>query len=886
MKRVVALVLLMLLFSAALCVADTYRIERIKILGQSMVEKDELLELLGIRPPTEASLEEIDNGIKRIFRKGLFDDIRVDYTEEKALLIITLKQKRFIHSIRIKGTEKLSKSEVLKVISLKEDTPFDPLKLKKEELKVQRYIKTRGFPEATVKTEVKSLDNGWVDVYFHISEGKPLLIKTITVRGYSQMIKNEMEIQAGDIYDLEEIKGEIEHLKRYFRKKGYINTVVGPVTFYNGELIINIDPGEKLQLLFKGNREFDDDELQEISGLRQLQRIDAESVEVASKEIIKEYKKRGYLDIQVAPVVEEISEGKRVTFFIYEGKRYRLGKLQFLNTSIKAERFKEIMNLKEGDIFNPETLESDLSRVISFYNSLGYLDAKVQQRQIKKDSENGTVTVKVTVKEGKLYRVGSINIVGNSFFKKERILKYLSFKKGDPFNAVELLNSRLRILDEYKRDGFSDARVSVKSSIKDSTVDVVINVREGRRYKLGKIIVRGNLRTRRVVILRELELKEGEPLDFKALSEIPRRLYRLGLFSNVDVKTIESGRDIKDLIIEVREAPHGMLEYGFGYGEYEGLRLFADFTYNNLSGMNRKIRFRLEGSHLKKRFLANIHEPYWIFKDTTLNGAVQYIEQERKDFDTGDILYKVRKYSAEALVDKKLTRNIKAFVAYNYSLVKTYDVKPDVILSKEDTGTLGISSIRPGFIYDSRDHPFEPRHGMVVGMSLKLSTRYLLSESDFYKLSVSTSYYRGLNKWLTLAVSLRGGLAEGFGDTKELPIVERFYLGGRNTVRGFPQDGLGPKGADNSPTGGNAFIVGNLEFRIKPWKSLGFVLFLDSGNVWERIKDVDLDMRYTAGIGLRYSTPVGPVRIDYGHKLDRKEGESSGEIHFSIGHAF
>ncbi len=886
MKKAAFVMFLLFFFSVKLYAAETYRIDRIKIVGQSMAEREELLELFGLNPPCEAGIKDIDEGVKRLFRKGFFDDIKVDYTEQKALLIIYVKQKRFIHSIKIKGTKLLSGSDIMNVISLREDTPFEPLKLKKEEIDVERYIKTRGFPRASVKTEIKDYGDGWVDVYFYIHEGKPLLIKTITIRGYSQWIKTELKIQAGDIYDLKEIEKEIEHIKRYFKKKSYINTVVGPVTFYDGALTINISPGEKLQLVFKGNKEFGNDELEELSGLRELQKIDTESIDMATEQIMKGYKKRGYLDIQIAPVMEEMPDGKRVTFFVYEGKKYKVGGIEFLGISINAERFKEIMNLQEGEIFSPDMLDNDLNRIIAFYNSLGYLDAKVEEKLLEKDSKRGTVTIKIRVKEGKLYRVGRISIVGNRFFRKDRILRYLSFRSGDPFNAVELLNTRIRIIDEYKRDGFADARVSVSSSIKDSKVDVVINISEGKRYKLGKIIVRGNLRTRRVVILRELELKEGEPLNFKALTEIPRKLYKLGLFSNVDVKAVDSIDNQKDLIIEVKEAPHGTLEYGFGYGEFEGLRLMADFTYNNLSGMNRRIRFRLEGSSLKKRFFANIHEPYWLSRETSLNGVLQYIEQERKDIDSGEILYKVRKYSAEVLVDRELTKRIKTFVAYNYSLVKTYDVKPDVVLSKEDLGTLGISSIRPGFIYDSRDHPFEPRHGMVVGVSFKLATRYLLSESDFYKLNVSTSFYRGLNRWLTLAVSFRGGFAEGFGDTKELPIVERFYLGGRNTVRGFPQDGLGPKTKDNSPVGGDAYVVGNLEFRIKAWKSLGFVLFLDSGNVWQRIKDIDFNLRYTAGIGLRYSTPVGPIRIDYGHKLDKKEGESSGEIHFSIGHAF
>ncbi|RMG74337.1 MAG: outer membrane protein assembly factor BamA [Nitrospirae bacterium] len=887
MKRVIYLVFIILLFMPLRGLAEEiYRVEHIELIGQLGVESQEVLELFGIKPPAEVTIHDIDRGIKRLYRKGLFEDIKVDYNREKAVLTLTLKQKRFIGSIKIKGNRFVSTDDILQVIEIKEDRPYEPVKLKTEEIRLKRYLKTRGFPEAEVHTEARETAMGWVDLYFFIKEGNPIRIKTITIRGYPQRLKAEMKIQAGDIYDLKALDEEIKHLKEYFRKKGYIGTVVGPFTFYRGELILNIKAGERIQLIFKGNHEFGDDELEEISELRELQRIGSEEIDIATEQMLEAYKRRGYLDVQIAPVVEGDENGKRITFFVYEGKRYRLKEIVFSGTSIPIERFKDIMNLKQGGIFSQETLEADLNRIISFYNSLGYLNAVVEERDVKKDKEEALVTVKVAIKEGKRYRVGDIRIRGNSFYTKERILKYLSLKRGDYYNEVELFSSRIAILNSYRMDGFSDAKVSVTTELGDHTVNIHIDIREGRRYRLGKIILRGNLRTDRRVILREIDMLEGEPLNLTGIAEIQRRLYRLGLFSDVNVRAVNYADGIKDLLIEVKEAAHGMLEYGFGFGEYEGPRVMADFSYSNISGMNRRLRLRLEGSSVKKRFFANLQEPYWWGRGTTLNGVLQYVELKRKDFDTGDILYKVRKYSAELLGEKELTKNIKVFLAYNYSLVKTFDVKPDVVLSKEDTGTLGISSIRPGIIYDSRDHPFEPKKGMVLGLSLKLSSGYLLSETDFYKINISTSYYRAINSWLTLALSFRGGFAQGFGDTKELPITERFFLGGRNTVRGFAQDSLGPKGEDNSPTGGNAFLAGNLEFRVRAWKGLGFVLFLDSGNVWQRIKDVDLRMRYTAGVGLRYSTPVGPIRIDYGHKLDRREGESSGEIHFSIGHAF
>jgi outer membrane protein insertion porin family len=169
---------------------------------------------------------------------------------------------------------------------------------------------------------------------------------------------------------------------------------------------------------------------------------------------------------------------------------------------------------------------------------------------------------------------------------------------------------------------------------------------------------------------------------------------------------------------------------------------------------------------------------------------------------------------------------------------------------------------------------------------LKFASGILLSETEFIKAVVQSSWYFQLRRGLVFAFSFKGGAAHGLGESAELPLIERFFLGGRNTVRGYTHDTLGPKGAEDNPTGGNAFVLFNTEFRISLGRGFGLVAFVDSGNVWKKISNVSTELRYTTGLGLRYNTPIGPVRIDYGYKLNRERGESAGEIHFSLGHAF
>ena len=249
--------------------------------------------------------------------------------------------------------------------------------------------------------------------------------------------------------------------------------------------------------------------------------------------------------------------------------------------------------------------------------------------------------------------------------------------------------------------------------------------------------------------------------------------------------------------------------------------------------------------------------------------------------------YKLTRHSVTAGFEKKISNTLKSAFGYEFSVVNTYDVDPDVVLSREDTGTLVISGLRAGIIYDTRDDPFSPTRGIFSGISVKFTSPVFLSETDFIKSNLYVNTYHQIVSGLVVAVSLRGGFAEGYSGTDELPIVERFYLGGGTTVRGYDQDTLGPKGADGNPIGGNAFLMENLELRTSVWKGLGFVTFLDGGNVWLKADEVKIaQLKFTTGLGLRYNTPVGPIVLDYGFKLRREKGESKGELTFSIGNTF
>jgi outer membrane protein insertion porin family len=353
------------------------------------------------------------------------------------------------------------------------------------------------------------------------------------------------------------------------------------------------------------------------------------------------------------------------------------------------------------------------------------------------------------------------------------------------------------------------------------------------------------------------------------------------------MEALDAYEDKKDVLIKLREGNAGAVELSLGYAEYELYRGILDLSYRNVMGLNRQVSLRLELSSLEKRYILQYYEPWFLSRELPFRVFVLGEDKKEISIDTRETRYRLTRNTITAGFEKKMSEKLKSELYYEFSLVNTFDVKPDVILTKEDTGTLVISGLRYGIIYDTRDNQFYPTKGLFSGATVKLTSPVFMSETDFIKLTFYGNIYHEITKGVVLAASLRGGGAQGYFKTNALPIVERFFLGGRTTVRGYAQDDLGPKGADGNPTGGNAFLMENLELRTSLGKNFGLVTFLDGGNVWVKMNEMKLtDFKFAAGLGLRYNTPVGPVRIDYGRKLQREKGESAGELHFSIGNAF
>ncbi len=891
------------LAQSGVSLSDAATVGRIDITGLNSVGREEMLDMLGFTEGASIDAEIIKLAIKRAFRKGIFDDIAVNVSDTvPSVVTVQVFEKDMIRRVSVQGTYPLSARKVRELLMLKEGDVMRYDLIDQAAAGLREYFAELGYPDAKISIgtlqDEKQLHT--ITVIVSIEAGQALVIEGISVAGTDVVKSEDIGLSAGDIYDQIKLRKELLRIRGRLKKEGYFKPVTGSYSFKEGILTVQIDPGRRLLTEIDGNSAISTKRLEKEMPFFDAEVFNDEAVDEAVNRMLSLYHAEGYSAVQIAPVIYADQRQVQVYFFVYEGRQVKIRKISFTGAALAPKILRSVLELKEGAPYDPDMIQRDRDTLREYYAALGYLEAAVGEIEVRTDEVSGDLDLIFPIKEGMITILETIQVNGVEEFTRDEIFALILLREGQPYNEVEISDARFRIIDHYSRKGFASINVTVERTIKEHRAWVVFTIAEGSRMTIGRIVVAGNKRTKYRVIKREIEPDTGSPYSFHLLGQGRQKLYKLGLFTDVDIESSDADDNRKDLLIRVQEGNAGFFEFGLGFAEYERFRGFMEVGYRNLFGMNRQGQLRAEVSSLERRFILQYHEPWFIEKSLPLR--IIFIQEQKKELTIPSriVRYELERYTLNAGIEKKLTEKIKGEAYYEFSLVRTWNVKPDVVLSREDVGSLAISSVRASLVYDSRDNPFEPKSGLLAGLTVKVASPILLSETHFAKATASASFFHQLHKRVVLGLFASGGVAYGFGDTTEIPIVERYFLGGRSSVRGYEQDMLGPKGSDGNATGGNVFFMGSMELRTDIGKNIGIVSFFDFGNVWISTREFAFSgIKYTAGLGLRYATPVGPLRVDYGYKLrwddtcaDRTSQplqcspEGRGAIHFSIGHAF
>jgi outer membrane protein insertion porin family len=640
---------------------------------------------------------------------------------------------------------------------------------------------------------------------------------------------------------------------------------------------------------FSGNRRVSSDTLREKIDVKLGVVYNPVEVQRAREKLKDHYEEEGYFEVQITPAAEPFPDGDvKVVFSIVEGRRITIDKIVFRgNQGLPAGKIKEIMLTQERQYFilrgtlQRQKLEEDIERILSFYNDHGYVQARVEGTDVAIDRERALVTITVTVVEGPQYRVNKIDVTGVTLLPPGEILRQVKFKPGEVFSRTKVREALRGIGDLYSTIGRASAEVNPRTepTTNPPRMDVTFEVIEGPEVYVERINIAGNVRSQDKILRREIPMAEGELFTLQKMQRARQRLLNLGYFESVNVATAPGSDKTRIIVnVDVVERPTGLFSIGGGFSSVDSFLGTIDISQRNFLGRGWELSARIRAGSVTQQGIVSFTEP-WLF-DRPLAAGFDIFntirEYDEYDLDSLGLTLRMSHPFADFwrwLVQYRLTRDdisdIDAFAS------------PDLKAQEGETVT---SLIALSVIRDSRDSTVAPTKGTNLNFLLEVSG--LGGDSKFIRTIASASHFRPI--WLDHIIS--GRVEAGYGvnwDGGDLPLFERFYLGGPNTIRGFKFRHVSPVDETGTRIGGDVELLGNLEYIIPLPLNIRLAGFFDTGNVYGfGVKFDPTDLRYAAGGGLRWLSPFGPIRIDYGVNLDRRAGEDFGAFHFSVGSPF
>jgi len=879
----------------------------ISVNAKTLTQED-VNRMTGLRIGMPFSVRSVRKMLKPLYQTGLFKDIRIEAepSENGVALKFIFIEKVFISKILLRG-HTFSTQKVLQALDLREGEEFSAETWKKALSRLLNFYRRHGYfrPQVTLNA-IPQVRKNTVNLEIQIEEGSRARLGKILFTGNRVLPDVLLHFTLGvaeGYYEADEIEKGLDKLNRLYQKRGYIQATLGPPELSYDEkkqevsITIPIEAGIQVKLHFKGKFEkqtfFWKRPLEDQLLIKEEKSIDTNILEESRERLERYFKDQGYLFAKVTYVREDQPEKGlvNITFDIESGHSVLLMSIRFEgNPKIPVKELRKHIQTRSTGILIPhvvqeKTVQTDIKALETYYRSQGFLQPQVKSTLTFNDKKDRADLI-FQIEEGVQTLIDQIEFEGNVTFSDSELLTVSELKPHTPYDIVQVRAAAFRILSHYSQKGYAYAQVSHTPEFEDEKQKVKLRyqITEDQPAFVGKIFLQGNTFTEDHVILRELLIHPNDPYDEEKVRLSEQRLYRLGFLSEVRLNpTTEEKQYVRDLLLSVKERKAGAVEFGLGYGETERFRGFVEVSHRNLLGTGRRLSLRSELSTIQQKHTLTYKEP-WVFS-LAMDGraGLVYEKESLKTFDK-------RTIGGTIGLDKSFTERVKGSVQYQYEQKQCEDIENVAVLTPEDQQRLTVGSVNPSLIRDSRDDPFDPTSGSVNGIIIKDAAKLLASESQFVKVTLQSNWYRSLSQWLVLALSGRTGVAQRFGVTEAIHCSERFFLGGRSTIRGYSLDSVGVPNQTLiglKPTGGNAMILINSELRFRLLKRLGVVVFLDGGNVWVEYPDIQLsDLKYSAGAGIRFNTPVGPLRLDWGYKLNRELGESPSELHFTLGHAF
>ena len=745
----------------------------------------------------------------------------------------------------------------------------------------------------------------------------------------TEAIAAKIMTRVGDSIHTEELRKDLQAIY----KMGYFKDIQIQTEFVpDGTKVIFIVTERPflVDVHYAGHEDIQVEKLKELVNLKTQTFVDDFQIKENAERIRQYYEQEGYYQTQVIPVLKDLGEERMsLTYYVKEGMKARIRRIEFdgahaisekkIIKAIETGKYSSLTSwLTSSGFYKEEVLNFDVERIREVYLDNGYLEVQVGSPEVELVDSRTQVkvsfpvahgdidttyefrevsaTIRIPLVEGKQYRIRKIEVKGNDVLETSEVMSSLDFIEGDIFARNKLRSGVARIQDIYGAKGYLYTNVipQFQTHPEDLTVDLVLQVTENPQIRIRHIRISGNEKTRDKVIRREIRLNEQEIINTKLLRRSFQRINNLNFFDSIDITPQRIGDSEVDLWVRVKEKSTGAMSVGGGYSSVDRIVGLVEITQGNLFGRGQLLRLRGQLGGISSTYSLTFREPYLF--DRPISATVDLFKTQR-DFDS----YKDQRTGGDLVLGKALSEFVNGSIRYKLESLELFDLSdeaPDLI--EEQEGKSLTSSLRATLTRDTRDFFFDPREGTRLSGSVEYAGTILGGGNDFIKTILDASHFFPLAWGTVFSLHGRVGYAAGIqGD--ELPIGERFFVGGINTVRGVDFGEAGPckrdvvggekfvSCKDGEIIGGERELIFNAEFLfplVQEARIKG-LMFFDAGRSFDDEETIRIeDLRTSIGFGLRWISPIGPLRLEWGYPLDRESGEESSQLEFSIGTLF
>jgi outer membrane protein insertion porin family len=904
-------------------------------------ELHQLLEAVGIREHQPLHESSVRDAIKRLFRTERFTDIKVNAEPSDGGVILQFLTTNawFIGNVTVSGkiSEPPNSGQLVNAARLDLGTPFDPAMLEPAEQGISKLLVANGFYESILTHRLNySSVAQQVNITFEIISGRRASYTEPTIDGHDLILTPKQIAKSSGWHKFlipgwrqvtqKRTSQGIRNIRLRYEKAGRL---LATVQLSDLEYIadkkpkvkptVTVDPGEKLKIKTVGYK-ISGGKLQSNVPVYEEHAVDNDLLLEGANNLRDELQAAGYFEAEVEyKEQKKVGDTEEIDYVITPGVRHSLvslkitGNQYFTTRTIRERMFLEAASFQyRHGRFSNAFLRRDKESIANLYRANGFRDVSVTSETIDDyQGKPGALAAEIRIHEGKQWLVSQLNVKGYKQLDLTRILVTLNSSADQPFSEFNIAADREQILNYYFENGFPNAQFNWTSTPgpKAAVVDVEYDIKEGNQQFVRQVLYTGLRTTKPPLVDKQLQLNPGDPLSPVAMSDTQRRLYDLGIFAEVDmaIQNADGDSDHKYVLYDMEEASRYNFTGGIGaqiariggstaandLSNPSGATGFSplfefDVTRLNFLGKGQTLALRSDYSSYDKKVQLTYLYPRIFGNSRKYDLTVSAIYDDSFDVRT----FAARREEISAQLTDRLSKALTAFFRLDYRNTVISNLKIDPLLVPLLAQTTRTGLVAVNLVDDTRDDPTDPHRGMYNSLDLGVASHYLGGRNNFIRvLGRNSTFYHVRRNWI-LARQTSFGILPTYGrapvtspeDTDPIPLAERFYSGGADTLRAFPQNQAGPRDIQTGfPLGGSVLFFNNTELRFPLLgDNIGGVLFEDFGNVFDRPGDISFsfhqphpdnptDFNYIvhdAGFGIRYKTPIGPVRLDLAYAIN------------------